>query len=55
MNPASWAPRGDVCLLRACAARAEAQGQIRVCDDPACLAALALDDVLDAVTRWLGR
>ena len=53
-DPQSWAPRGDVCLLRACDARATFQGQIRVCDDPACLAALSLDAVLAAVTARLG-
>lgn len=52
-DPASWAPRGKVYLLRACAARASCQGQIRVCDDPACLAALSLDEVLAAVTDRL--
>lgn len=52
-DPASWAPRGDVRVLRACPASAESQGQIRVCDDPSCLAALALHSVLDAVTAQL--
>lgn len=54
-DPASWAPRGDVRLLRACAARAAEQGQIRVCDDPACLSALTLDAVLVAVMARVNR
>lgn len=48
-DPASWAPLGDVRVLRACTARAVRQGQIRVCDDPECLERIGVDEVLHAV------
>lgn len=48
-DPASWAPRGDVRLLRACARSSAAQGQIRVCEDPGCMEGIDIDDVLRAM------
>lgn len=48
-DPAQWAPLGEVLVLRRCLSRASRQGQVRVCDDPACLDALTVADVLAAI------
>ncbi|GAC1636401.1 MAG: hypothetical protein NVS4B2_24760 [Chloroflexota bacterium] len=48
-DPASWAPLGDARVIRVCMARTRAPGQIRVCEDPECMARIPLEDVLDAV------
>jgi heptosyltransferase-3 len=48
-DPTSWAPLRRTRILRACSAPARHQGQIRVCDDPACLDALSVEEVLSAV------
>jgi len=45
-DPASWAPRGNVRVLRACRCAATRQGQIRVCDDPACIEGITVESVL---------
>jgi ADP-heptose:LPS heptosyltransferase len=45
-DPASWRPLGDVRVLRACTACTVRQGQIRVCDDPACMEGIAVEHVL---------
>lgn len=47
-DPANWAPRGRVTVLRACHRRAVYQGQIRVCHDPACLERITPQAVLQA-------
>ena len=48
-DPASWRPLGDAVILRHCT-RATREGHgIRVCDDPACLLAIGVEDVLAAV------
>ena len=50
-DPVQWAPLGRARVLRRCAAHAGRQGQIRVCDDPTCLAALPVADVLATATE----
>jgi heptosyltransferase III len=47
-DPTSWAPLGDVAVIRRCAATATAQGQVRICDDPRCMEAISVEDVLAA-------
>jgi ADP-heptose:LPS heptosyltransferase len=53
-DPISWAPLGRVTVLRRCAAHATGyplgEGQIRVCDDPNCMAGISVDDVLAAIS-----
>lgn len=48
-DPVSWAPLGEVTVLRSCAYRAGKQGQLRVCDDPRCLEAVDGDRVIAAL------
>lgn len=54
-DPASWAPRGDVRVLRACVARARPSTGIRVCLDPHCLEGLTVDEVVAAAHDCLAR
>jgi hypothetical protein len=48
-DPASWAPLGDVRILRRCRAATHHQGEIRVCADPECMAAIPVEDVLEVI------
>jgi heptosyltransferase III len=48
-DPESWRPLGKVSVVQACTSRPSRQGQIRVCDDPACLEQLPVDEVLRAI------
>jgi ADP-heptose:LPS heptosyltransferase len=48
-DPVSWAPLGDVRVLRRCRRRATHQGKIQVCGDPECLAAIPVEDVLEVI------
>ncbi|MGI8967540.1 MAG: glycosyltransferase family 9 protein [Chloroflexota bacterium] len=48
-DPANWAPLGAGHVLRHCKARAQAQGEIRVCHDPHCTEAIAVDEVVSAL------
>ncbi|MDQ2743104.1 MAG: glycosyltransferase family 9 protein [Chloroflexota bacterium] len=52
-DPASWAPRGDVRVLRVCTARSAFQGQVRACQDPRCLDRISLEDVLSMVDQTI--
>jgi heptosyltransferase-3 len=54
-DPLCWAPLGAVEVLRACSRRAIEQGQIRVCDDPDCMAEISVESVLAATAPWVGR
>jgi ADP-heptose:LPS heptosyltransferase len=45
-DPASWAPLGDVRILRRCTTVPTHQGEIRVCPDDNCMHALTVEDVL---------
>jgi heptosyltransferase III len=54
-DPAGWQPLGDVRVMRACRKSASRQGQIRVCEDPDCMSAIALEDVLMEVDAILER
>jgi heptosyltransferase III len=46
---ASWAPLGNARVLRRCRTQAVWQGQIMVCDDPGCMEAISIGDVLSAL------
>ncbi|MGH2448511.1 MAG: glycosyltransferase family 9 protein [Chloroflexota bacterium] len=48
-DPVSWAPRGTVRILRDCRESASGRGEIRVCDDPACLSSISVEQVIDSV------
>jgi ADP-heptose:LPS heptosyltransferase len=50
-DPVQWSPLGRVTVLRRCVEHAQRQGEIRVCRDPACLEAIGVEEVLDAVER----
>ncbi|MBV9281286.1 MAG: glycosyltransferase family 9 protein [Chloroflexi bacterium] len=52
-DPAGWTPLGNARVLRACGAQAAHQGQIRVCEDPACLDAISVDMVMAAMKEYL--
>jgi len=52
-DPASWAPLGDVRVLRTCTSKATRQGEIRVCADPGCMRRLALGEVLATVENYV--
>jgi hypothetical protein len=52
-DPASWAPLGDVTLLRRCDRRTMVQGKIRVCEDPLCLEAISVHEVLESAIQYL--
>ncbi len=45
-DPTSWAPLGNARVLRVCRAHAVHQGQILVCDDPACMEAISVHRAL---------
>ena len=51
-DPASWAPLGNARVLRRCRAQAVRRGQIMVCDDPSCMEAISVDDVLSALASF---
>jgi ADP-heptose:LPS heptosyltransferase len=48
-DPASWAPLGDVHILRHCRDATRRQGEIRICTDPECMAAIAVEEVLEVI------
>lgn len=49
-DPTCWGPRGArVRILRACDRRTTVHDQVRVCDDPACLAGISVEAVLAAL------
>jgi len=50
-DPANWAPLGNSRVVRSCTARATFQGQIRVCDDPACMSAISVAEVLASLEQ----
>jgi len=50
-DPANWAPLGNSRVVRSCTARASLQGQIRVCDDPACLSAISVAEVMAVIDQ----
>lgn len=52
-DPASWAPLGTSRVVRSCTARATFQGQIRVCDDPACMSAVTVAEVMAVIEQAL--
>lgn len=47
-DPTCWASLGQTRVLRSCQTRTARQGQIRVCEDPACMERIALGEVLQA-------
>jgi ADP-heptose:LPS heptosyltransferase len=47
-DPALWRPLGDALVLRRCDRRATEEAPIRVCDDPACVQAITVEEVLRA-------
>jgi ADP-heptose:LPS heptosyltransferase len=48
-DPASWAPLGDVRIVRRCRRQASRQGEIRVCDDPGCMKEITVAEVLEVM------
>lgn len=42
-DPSSWRPLGPARVLRTCQTTTQRQGQIRVCDDDACMQAITVD------------
>ncbi len=50
-DPANWAPLGASQVIRSCTARATLQGQIRVCDDPACMSAVSVAEVIAVIDQ----
>jgi hypothetical protein len=52
-DPVSWKPLGRVRVVRGCTSRATLQGQIRLCDDPACLTRIPVEAVLAEATALL--
>lgn len=52
-DPVQWAPLGRVAVVRRCARTATRQGEIRVCGDPDCMAAIPLEEVVTAAERLL--
>jgi heptosyltransferase-3 len=53
-DPVAWRPLGPSHILRRCTRRTTRQGEIRVCDDPYCMEALALEEVRTAAREVLG-
>lgn len=53
-DPASWAPLGNVRVLRRCSATTARQGQIRVCDVVACMEGIGVEDVLAEMRAMSG-
>ncbi len=53
-DPASWAPLGNVSVLRACSATLKWQDRIRVCEEPGCMADIDVEGVLAEVAAALG-
>ncbi|HEX6506968.1 MAG TPA: glycosyltransferase family 9 protein, partial [Chloroflexota bacterium] len=47
-DPASWRPLGRPRILRRCTKTASGDSAVRLCDDPACMAALTVEEVLEA-------
>jgi heptosyltransferase III len=50
-DPATWKPLGRTTVLRHCTAPSGPGAGIRVCDDPACLEAITVDEVIEAVQQ----
>jgi ADP-heptose:LPS heptosyltransferase len=50
-DPATWGPLGKTTVLRHCAAGGRPATGIRICDDPECLQAIAVDEVVRALER----
>jgi len=50
-DPANWAPLGNSRVVRSCTARATDQGQIRVCDDPDCMSAISVAEVMAVIDQ----
>jgi heptosyltransferase-3 len=48
-DPATWKPLGRTVVLRHCTAAGRAETGMRVCDDPACLHAIIVDEVVHAI------
>ena len=48
-DPVSWAPLGNARVLRRCCTQTVQQGQIMVCDDPSCMEAISIGNVLSAL------
>lgn len=48
-DPAAWKPLGQTTVLRHCTAPTQLDAGIRVCDDPACLEAITVDEVVHAI------
>lgn len=48
-DPANWAPLGHSRVVRSCTARTTYQGQIRVCDDAACMSAISVEEVVAGI------
>jgi heptosyltransferase III len=48
-DPTTWRPLGHTAVLRHCTAAGRADAGIRVCDNPDCLEAISVDEVLDAI------
>lgn len=50
-DPTTWQPLGNTVVLRHCTAPSRADRGIRVCDDPACLYAITVDEVVQTIER----
>jgi ADP-heptose:LPS heptosyltransferase len=50
-DPATWGPLGTTIVLRHCAADGRPATGIRICDDPECLQAIAVDEIVRAIER----
>jgi heptosyltransferase III len=48
-DPVTWGPLGKTVVLRHCAVGSHPRRGIRVCDDPQCLQAIAVDEVIRAI------
>ncbi|HCG00734.1 MAG TPA: hypothetical protein DEV93_09350 [Chloroflexi bacterium] len=54
-DPASWAPRGRIEVVRSCVKPASYQGQIRVCENADCMSSIGVSEVYLALERVLAR
>jgi ADP-heptose:LPS heptosyltransferase len=50
-DPANWSPLGDVRVLRACDKRTVRRGQMRVCEDLACMEGITVERVIEEIAR----
>ncbi len=50
-DPAAWKPLGATTVLHHCLAPSREDGDIRVCDDPACLEAITVEETVQAIER----